>query len=360
MKTIKDIAVEANVSPGTVDRVIHNRAGVSPKTKVKIQNLLEKYNFERNLLASTLAYKKKYTIATLIPFSDFKNDFWSEPKKGFESAINEIKRYRVVTHCFYFDKFDLKTYKKAFNEVLELNPDGVVLAPFFYRTSINFAKILSQKNIPFVFINIDIECLENLTFIGQDSYQSGLMSGKLLNLVLDKQDQIAIVRSRKNVDNHHSIDARTKGFLDFFTKNNGHRHIHEIYFEAFSQVEIGKVLTNELIKNNLIKGVFVPSSASFFVAHYLESVALDDIHLVGFDTHISNLKYLKNGAIDFLIDQGPFNQGYIGMKVLFEYLLFNKKPKKIYSSPINIVTQENADYFRKSDYAKLVDEPNAN
>ena len=31
--TIKDLALKAKVSPGTVDRVIHNRGGVSKKTE---------------------------------------------------------------------------------------------------------------------------------------------------------------------------------------------------------------------------------------------------------------------------------------------------------------------------------------
>ena len=95
MKTIKDIAEEANVSTGTVDRVIHNRSGVSPKTKAKVQLLLEKCNFERNLLASTLADKKTYTIGVLLPSSDSKLDFWNEPIKGIEAAIDEIKDIRL-------------------------------------------------------------------------------------------------------------------------------------------------------------------------------------------------------------------------------------------------------------------------
>ncbi|WP_299556396.1 LacI family DNA-binding transcriptional regulator [Seonamhaeicola sp.] len=58
MKTIKDIAEEANVYPETVDRVLYNRPGVSPKTKEKIQKLLAKYGFESNALARPLTFKK--------------------------------------------------------------------------------------------------------------------------------------------------------------------------------------------------------------------------------------------------------------------------------------------------------------
>ena len=354
MKTIKDIAEEANVSTGTVDRVIHNRRGVSPKTKAKVQLLLEKYNFERNLLASTLAYKKTYTIGVLLPSSDSKLDFWNEPIKGIEAAIDEIKRYKVKTRCFYFDKLNVDSYRKAIKQVLELNPDGLVLAPFFYSTSIDFIKELDHRKIPYVFFNVDIESQQNLTFIGQESFQSGLISGKLLNMIIDKQNHIVILRSRKNVDSHNSIDARTNGFLKFYTKNGNSRNIKEIYVDAFSPTEIKKVLASALLKNNLIKGIFIPSSASSMVADYLESNEIKDMHFVGFDAHISNLKYLESGTIDFLIDQDPFDQGYLGIKVLFEHLLFKKKPMKTYSSPINIVTKENSQFFKKPGIGKIV------
>lgn len=347
MKTIKDIAEEANVSVGTVDRVIHKRNGVSPVTRAKVQLILKKHNFKRNVLASTLAYKKSYTIAVMLPSSDSKFDFWIEPIKGIETAIDEIRRYKVETLCFYFDKLNLASYKQTIKRVLDLNPDGLVLAPFFYSTSIEFTSELNQRNIPYVFFNIDIESQQNLTFIGQESFQSGLISGKLLNMILGKQDHITILRSRKNVDTHHSIDARSKGFVEFYLKNSSPRTIIELYADDFNPEEIENILKRELSKNNLIKGIFVPSSGSSNVAKYIEKAEMKDMHLVGFDAHAGNLKYLESGTIDFLIDQDPFDQGYLGVKVLFEYLLFKKQPLKNYSSPINIVTKENARFFRK-------------
>mgnify|MGYP006136489565 FL=1 len=50
--TIKELAAKAKVSVGTVDRVIHKRGGVSKKTEIIINNLIKKYNFKINLVAS--------------------------------------------------------------------------------------------------------------------------------------------------------------------------------------------------------------------------------------------------------------------------------------------------------------------
>ncbi|GJM30117.1 MAG: LacI family transcriptional regulator [Cyclobacteriaceae bacterium] len=344
--TIKDIAKEANVSAGTVDRVIHDRPGVSNRTKAKIQKILDKHNFERNVLASTLAYKRKYTIALLIPYFCSDRDFWYEPNKGAGLAINEIKSYGVVTHRFYFKMQDLESFEKAQAQILALNPDGVVFAAFFYSSSLEFIGALKHRKIPFVLINIDIESQGNLTFIGQDSFQGGKMAGKLLSLNLTKNAQVAILRSR-NVNNHNAIDARIKGFMSFFS---GSKHLGfsftEIYFDEFSKEKTAKVLLGELEQNKSIQGIFVPSSMAFHVAEFLEEHNLEEIRLVGFDAHVNNLKYLKTGTIDFLIDQDPMEQGYMGVKLMFEFLLFKKRPRKIYNSAINIVTKENSEFFR--------------
>ena len=57
MITIKSIAKEANVSEGTIDRVLHNRGGVSKKTEARIKEILKKHNFQVNPVARALAMK---------------------------------------------------------------------------------------------------------------------------------------------------------------------------------------------------------------------------------------------------------------------------------------------------------------
>jgi LacI family transcriptional regulator len=321
-------------------------------TRAKIQKILKKHNFERNVLASTLAYRKKYNIAVLVPSYKSNRDFWFEPDKGIKSAVKEIKKYGVVVHNYYFDKLDRNSFIRALTEIIELNPDGVVFGPFFFTTSLGFAAELDRRHIPFLCINIDIDSQQKLTFIGQDAYSGGYMAGKLLNLVLDCPHQIAIAKSR-NVDNHHAIEARIKGFSAYFAQNGITRKIREIFVHQFNWEETNKVLAREL-KGSQIKGIFVPTSMSFHVARYLENNHLSSVHLVGFDAHANNLKYLRSGTIDFLIDQDPLEQGYMGVKVMFEYLLFKKRPNKIYPSAINIVTQENSEFFRNPKAAEIV------
>ena len=63
---IKDIAVLAGVSEGTVDRVLHNRGDVSAKSREAVTKVLDEMNYSPNLLARSLASKKQYRFNTRV------------------------------------------------------------------------------------------------------------------------------------------------------------------------------------------------------------------------------------------------------------------------------------------------------
>ena len=56
---IKDIAIMAGVSVGTVDRVIHGRSGVSKESRIRVEKILKQLNYQPNMYASALASNKR-------------------------------------------------------------------------------------------------------------------------------------------------------------------------------------------------------------------------------------------------------------------------------------------------------------
>ena len=60
---IKDIARLADVSVGTVDRVLHGRTGVSEASRKRVEEILKQLDYQPNMYASALASNKKYLFA---------------------------------------------------------------------------------------------------------------------------------------------------------------------------------------------------------------------------------------------------------------------------------------------------------
>ena len=133
MITIKSIAKEANVSEGTVDRVLHDRGGVSKKTEAKIKEILKKHNFKVNPVARALAMKNKFKILTLMPQYDNDNLFWESPYLGSLKASAEVKNYGVEVNNYFFDQFDADSYLNQFELLMESKPSAVVLVPTFVK-----------------------------------------------------------------------------------------------------------------------------------------------------------------------------------------------------------------------------------
>ena len=132
---IKDIALRAGVSPGTVDRVLHNRGEVALKTRRQILNIVNELNYTPNILAKSLASKKVYTIAALIP-SGKENIYWEKPRFGIEQASVEIKDYNTKVLLFTYDPNAPESLRINFRKALENHPDGIVLAPLAYNSSL--------------------------------------------------------------------------------------------------------------------------------------------------------------------------------------------------------------------------------
>ena len=56
---IKEIAAALKISIGTVDRALHGRPGVSPKTRAQVLKMAEKLNYRPNIAARSLKLNRR-------------------------------------------------------------------------------------------------------------------------------------------------------------------------------------------------------------------------------------------------------------------------------------------------------------
>lgn len=343
---IKDIAEKAKVSIGTVDRVLHNRGEVAESTKSKIRKIIKELDYQPNILASTLASKKSTQFATLLPQPPSIDGYWNKPFIGVKRRIVEIKQYGVQVQPFTFSQTDSKNFIAETKKVLELRPEGVVFAPFFKKESIIFIQELNENGIPFVFIDSEIKDAGQLSYIGQDSYQSGLVSGKLLDLIVP-EGNILILHFAKEMDNLNHLVQRKKGFSQWFINKINNQQ--QLFTSEVSDTE--NELWMEKIKRKVdeknIKGIFVTNSKVFYVGRLIEKLELKNIKVIGHDLLKENVEYLKKDIVQFLICQRPEEQGYNAINKLFRKIVQKRViAKKNYTS-IDIVTKENVNYYKE-------------
>lgn len=64
---IKDIAKMAGVSSGTVDRVLHNRGGVSESSKKAVERILAEVGYRYNIHTSAVSLTKEFNLVITCP-----------------------------------------------------------------------------------------------------------------------------------------------------------------------------------------------------------------------------------------------------------------------------------------------------
>jgi LacI family transcriptional regulator len=343
---IKDIAKMAGVSIGTVDRVIHDRGEVAEKTRLKVQKIIKETNYSPNVMAQVLKSKKRFHFVSLLPSPSEDNSFWKKHQVGMFRAIEELDPFPVTLTQVTFDMQSEEDFQKKTGIVLDLNPDGVLLAPIFKSESIAFCSRLHKENVPFVFIDGYIENTNFLAYIGEEIFQSGRVAGQLVDMVTPEESDILVVTIARNIQNVHHLTHRTEGFLSYFQnpgKNKGKKIIINIPDPSSDIVK--SAIDKAFLENPGIGSIFITCSRSYLIALYLEKKELRSINLIGYDLLDSNVMFLKSGTTRFLIGQRPEEQTYKGIKKLFEYLSLHKVPDKIEYLPVDIVTSENVDFF---------------
>jgi LacI family transcriptional regulator len=343
---IKDIARLAGVSIGTIDRVLHDRGEVAEETRLNVQRILKETNYSPNVMAQVLKLKKRFHLVSLLPEPTEDNSFWQKHAFGMARALEELDPFPVTLSQVTFNILNEYDFQKKALSVLNLKPDGVLLAPIFKSESITFCARLFKDKIPFVFVDGFIENTDFLAYIGEDIFQSGRVAGQLVDIVTPEISDILVLSIAKNIQNVHHLTNRTQGFLSYFQKsgiNKGRKIIINIPDPSPESVKV--TLNKAFEENPGIASILITGSRSYLIALYLEEKLLKSINLIGYDLLDKNVVFLKSGITRFLIGQRPEEQTYKGIKKLFEYLSLHKVPDRYEYLPVDVVTSENVDFF---------------
>lgn len=343
MVTIKDIAKLANVSIGTVDRVIHKRGFVSYATKKTVERAIKELNYTPNIYARQLKLAKKYKFGVLMPEFHQDANYWEQPAIGIREAGKELKARKIEIKFFHFDRHSENSFYKKCSQVLKEDLDGLLIAPILINPAKELICQISDK-IPYIFFDSDLPNTKRLTFIGQDPTKSGILAGKLMKMLIDDTGDIAIIRV---LPEDYHINQRTAGFQSYFKDNTFNNNIQVYEWQENEDLSSINALLKKILNNNNLQGIFVTNALTYLVASYIE---LDNsekkIRIIGYDLVKENVAYLKNSVIDFLISQSPITQGYQGIRLLYRKLVLNQDVDDKIMMPIDIVMKENIEFYK--------------
>ena len=342
---IKDIAKLAGVSVGTVDRVLHGRGEVSESSRSKVTEVLKNIDYQPNVFASTLASKKTYIIICILPHYQT-GEYYEAMETGISKAAKEFGDWNISIHMNYFNQFDETSFQEICAEVSQTKPDAVLLVPTFREIALSFVSLLEQDNIPYVFIDSEVENAKPLSYFGQHSYQSGFLAAKLLTDTLSEKKEIVqfrMMRRSQSISNQTS--SREAGFSAYIKTMHPEITIRQMELNAIDESENYQLLDEFFNWHPDITSAIIFNSRAYIIGEYFQKRSMKHISLVGYDLLERNVACLKNNTIQFLIGQRPEKQGYNAIRALARYLALKQPVKWKNFMPMDILTKENIDFF---------------
>lgn len=343
---IKDIAQMADVSVGTVDRVLHGRSGVSEASRKRVEEILKQLDYQPNMYASALATNKKYTYACLLPQHEI-GEYWTAVEAGIQEATATYSDFNIQAHLSYYDPYDYLSFEQASCQIVNMQPDGVLFAPTAPQYTQPFTEALNRLNIPYIYIDSNIKEQPALSFFGQNSHQSGHFAARMLMLLAGKEAQeIAIFRKiNEGIVGSNQQERREIGFREYMKLHHPDCRIWELDLHAKRDGEDTPMLDDFFAAHPTLKNGITFNSKAYIIGEYLQKKQMTDFNLVGYDLLQRNVECLRQGSIFFLIAQQPTLQGFDGIKTLCDHLILKKEVTHINFMPIDLLTKENIDFY---------------
>lgn len=329
--TIRQIAVVAGVSRGTVDRVLHNRSGVKPEIAEHVRNIAKELGFEPNRAGKLLASRKQpLQIGCFLPCEG--NAFFDDVIKGLLTAEAEHSDFGVSLLLEKARGYDADEHIAAIRRLLDAGCAALCVSTIDTARIRTFIDEIIASGIPVVTINTDLTKTKRLCYIGCDYLSGGNTAAGLLSLVSRKRCNLLIVTGSLKIKGHNE---RVQGFAQTLRKKKIDYRLIDI-FESLDDDDHAYQMTLQTLRAcPEVDCVYIAAAGVAGVCRAIVELGREkDLFVLSFDATPSTLQLLREGVIDFTICQQPEEQGYHAVRILFDYFMSGKT-----EAPQNHITQ---------------------
>ncbi|HEX5284481.1 MAG TPA: LacI family DNA-binding transcriptional regulator [Bryocella sp.] len=339
---IKEIARALGISIGTVDRALHGRPGVSPKTLSKVLRTAESLNYKPNLAARNLKLNRTLRIAVHLP---------QEIASFFDSLRDGIHAAARNSHGLNL-QLDFRTFPRLGDGDVELlekdigrDYDGVIVTPGDPVTIDPLIRRLAQQGAAVVCVANDAPRTDRIAGISVDATASGGIAAELLARTIKENAFVATITGNLSTLDHAE---KLRGFAATLATFAPHLTLipaiesHERPKEAYQA-------TLALLHHSpRPAGLYISTANSLPVLRALEEKKLlNQVQIITTDLFADLISLVESGKILATLYQRPFTQGKLAFEALIRFLLDGVRPDASVRLAPHIVLRSNLPLFLK-------------
>jgi LacI family transcriptional regulator len=337
---IKEIATALGISIGTVDRALHARAGISPKTRAAVIEMADKLEYRPNLAARNLKLNRRLRIAVHLPHQIA--SFFDPLRAGIRAAATATIGLTV--------DLDFRTYPRMGKGDIKLieadiarKYDGIILTPGDPARFEPLIRRLTMQGTPVVCVGSDAPRSNRLASVSVDAAVSGGIAAELFARTLLKSGSVAVLTGDLSTQDHAE---KLRGFAATLATIAPHLSLLPVIESHERPQDAYRETVALLSRKPRPIGIYINTANSLPVLSALEDQkALGQIQVIATDLFPELVPFLESGKILATLYQRPVTQGKVAFEALIRHLLDGISPQPITRLAPHIILRSNLTLF---------------
>ncbi|SER33817.1 monosaccharide ABC transporter substrate-binding protein, CUT2 family (TC 3.A.1.2.-) [Gracilibacillus ureilyticus] len=269
------------------------------------------------------------------------HDYWRLVGEG---AKDTEEKYDVFVEYEGPRRSNPEEQLELLDIAIKSDVDGIIVQAL----SDDFLPLINKavrEGIPVITIDTDAPESTRASYIGTDNYEAGKLAGETLVKDTNGEATIGIITG-SFTNAHHQL--RVQGFREIISREEG------IEVVAIEESNITRVTAEEKAYQMLKE---YPNIDALYGTSALDGIGMaqataslnltnDDLYLIAFDTLPENVELMKQGKIDVLIEQKPYEMGYRSIELMLD-VMEGLPVEDAYNTDVNVVRIE--DIIKKSE-----------
>lgn len=300
---------------------------MSEATREKICDIAADMGYQPNAIASSLKRKTRHVVAFLPSESDNNRYYYPPVWRGLRDYLASVPDMNLECSeiTYHYEKeLDEENLRRLRVLIAEGKVDGILTVGHMDVFTQKEWNEMKQNGVAVVQISSDSRMSHALCCVQPDYMVIGRTMAELITGHIPQFGSIVLCAGNPKWDAHALV---VKGFEDYLRENELENRLYYQHSYKLTQDCYEEILA--LVKHpDVAACCSVLSQSSIQLGQALEaSGKAGRVFAVGSDLSEENIARLRNGVFNNLVQKNPYAQGFLGMKILAEYLAQGKSPQ---------------------------------
>lgn len=350
--SIKDIALLANVSRGSVDRALHGRGDISEETRKLIVQIASQKGYTPNPAARALVIgRATLSIGVCIPREI--RHFYDQVRDGILEEANRYDAMGITAIYHPYERLGKGECQRA-QEMLKHDIKALILTPGTDRALVPVINEAEKRKINVVCVAGDFAESLRSSAVSSNPELNGRCAAELMSKFLRPKARVAISTGMLQHEIHY---REIRSFTDAFEKFSNGGKVIEVIENHESEEEAFEKCASLLKRVRRIDGMYISTANCMPVCTALDAAGLaDKVKLVTTDLFPAMFPWFERGTICASVYQRPYRQGQTAVRLIVDHIIRGQPfPTSFYLNP-SVVLRSNLHMFRE---LKQADRPGA-